>query len=76
MKVKTSITLSEELIKAIDEYSLQYKNRSVFIETAVINFIAELRRAERDARDFEIINQYADELNDEVNDALSYQVSV
>ena len=32
MKVKTSITLSEELLKAIDQFSGQYKNRSDFLE--------------------------------------------
>ena len=73
MKVKTSITLSEELVQSIDEFSGQYKNRSVFLETAAWALIAQLNRAERDARDIEIINRRAEYLNDEVMDALAYQ---
>lgn len=74
MKVKTSITLSEELLVTIDHFSHSYKNRSDFIENAVCHFIAYLNRAEQNARDLEIINQYADELNAEAEDVLSYQV--
>lgn len=74
MKIKTSITLSEELLVTIDQFSHSYKNRSDFIETAVSHFIAYLNRAEQNARDLEIINQYADELNAEAEDVLSYQV--
>ena len=44
MKVKTSITLSEDLLKAIDEYAGEYKNRSEFIEDAVRAFIIQLIR--------------------------------
>ena len=35
-----------------------------------------LSRAEREARDIEIINQHIDELNAEAWDALSYQVKL
>jgi metal-responsive CopG/Arc/MetJ family transcriptional regulator len=76
MKIKTSITLSEELVQSIDEFSGQYKNRSVFLETAAWAFIAQLQRAARDARDIEIINRRAEYLNEEVRDALTYQVSL
>ena len=76
MKIKTSITLSEELVQSIDEFSGQYKNRSVFLEMAAWAFIAQLHRAERDARDIEIINRRAEYLNEEVMDALAYQVSL
>ena len=74
MKVKTSITLSEDLLITIDQFSHSFKNRSDFIETAVRNFIAQLIRAEQNARDLKIINQYADELNAEAEDVLSYQI--
>ena len=74
MKVKTSITLSEDLLVTIDQFSHSFKNRSDFIETAVRNFIAQLIRAEQNARDLKIINQYADELNAEAEDVLSYQI--
>jgi hypothetical protein len=40
MKIKTSITLSQELINMIDRLPGQYQNRSFFLETAAWAFIA------------------------------------
>jgi len=75
MKVKTSITLSEELLKAVDKRTKQQrKTRSDFIEAAVWAFIEQLIRDEQNARDLEIINRDADFLNQEANDVLEYQV--
>ncbi len=76
MKVKTSITLSEDLLKVIDKYTQEYKNRSEFIEEAVRAFIRQLIRRQQDARDLEIINQRADYLNREATDVLTYQVDL
>jgi Arc/MetJ-type ribon-helix-helix transcriptional regulator len=76
MKVKTSITLSEDLLKAIDKYTGEYKNRSEFIEKAIQSFIRQLIRRQQDTRDLEIINQRADYLNREAADVLTYQVDV
>ena len=76
MKVKTSITLSEDLLKAIDEYTGEYKNRSEFIEKAIQSFIKQLVRRQEDARDLKIINQRADYLNREAADVLTYQVGL
>lgn len=74
MKVKTSITLSEELIKAIDQYGQAYKNRSDFIEAAIWTFIKQIIRQQQNARDIEIINRHADRLNAEALDVLAYQI--
>ncbi len=76
MKVKTSVTLSEDLLKAVDEHSGPGRSRSEFIEAALRAFIAQLLREERDARDLEIINRKADRLNEEAADVLAYQVDV
>ena len=76
MNVKTSVVLPEELLQAIDHFALQYATRSQFIEQAVRVFLAQLRHAERNAHDTEILNRYAEELNDETMDALTYQVPV
>ena len=73
MKVKTSITLSEDLMEAIDRRT-GHKNRSEFIETALRSFIAQIIRNEQNARDIQIINQRADYLNKEAEDVLAYQV--
>jgi metal-responsive CopG/Arc/MetJ family transcriptional regulator len=76
MKVKTSITLSENLLKAIDQRAGQYKNRSEFIETALWAFITQMIRDEQNTRDVQIINQRADYLNQEATDVLAYQVTL
>ena len=78
MKVETSITLSGDLLQTMDELiaqlSEQYRNRSAFLEMAAWAFIEQLRRAQRTAKDIEIINRRADYLNEETVDALTYQV--
>jgi len=75
MKVKTSITISEELLKVVDKRAKQYKkNRSDFIEAAVLAFIGRLIRDEQNARDLEIINRRADYLNQEAAEVLAYQI--
>ena len=76
MKVKTSVTLSENLLKAIDQQAGASQNRSEFIEAAVWAFIAQLIRNQQNARDLEIINRRADRLNEEAADVLAYQVSL
>jgi metal-responsive CopG/Arc/MetJ family transcriptional regulator len=74
MKVKTSITLSDDILKAIDLHIGEYRSRSEFIETAARTFIAQLERKEAERRDLEIINRHADSLNAEAEDVLTYQV--
>ncbi len=71
MKVKTSITLSRELLAAVDRRSAG--NRSEFIERALRAYIAGLAKMERAARDIKIINDRADALNAEAGDVLDYQ---
>ena len=73
MKHKTSITLSEDVLKAIDEQSGPQGNRSEFIETAIRVYIGQRIRDKQNARDLEIINRQADRLNKEASDVLSFQ---
>ena len=74
MKVKTSVTLSEDLVESIDNQSGPQTNRSEFIEKAVRSYIKQIIRDQKNARDLETINRHADQLNDEAKDVLSYQV--
>jgi len=74
MKVKTSITLAEDLLKAIDEQSGPHRSRSDFIEKALRAYIAQAVRDNQNARDLDIINREADRLNQEAKDVLTYQV--
>jgi len=73
MKVKTSITLSEEILQAMDEL-LDGENRSAFIEDALRVYMRLLKKRERDLRDLKILNEKSDRLNREAQDVLSYQV--
>ncbi len=74
MKIKTSVTLSEDLLKAIDDQSGPQKNRSEFIENALRAYMNQVTRDQQNAKDLEIINRQADRLNEEAADVLSYQV--
>ena len=76
MKVKTSVTLSEELIHQIDALSSQYGTRSAQIERAVRDFLSTAAQRQREARDLEILNRRAEALNAEAVDVLSYQVEL
>ena len=71
MKIKTSITLSNEILKAIDLYVGEYRSRSEFIETAARKFIAQLARKEAERRDLELISLPKSMLTDYVGNLLS-----
>ncbi len=74
MKIKTSITLSEEALRAIDHVSDKSKNRSAFIELAVRDYLKIKAKKLRDDRDLEILNENFKRLNREAKDVLSYQI--
>ncbi len=76
MKVKTSITLSSELLQHIDVLTMPHANRSAFLEAAAWAYIEQLQREEQAARDLEILNRRADYLNGEMADVLLYQVAL
>lgn len=76
MKVKTSITLSKELLRAIDRHQSEYNSRSEFLEAAARSFLGRLARKKAERRDLEIINLHADDLNAEAEDVLAYQVTL
>ena len=76
MRVKTSVTLDEETLAALDEEAGDETNRSRLIEQAVLDFIDRRRRAARDARDREISDRESDALNEEMADVLDYQVKI
>jgi metal-responsive CopG/Arc/MetJ family transcriptional regulator len=73
MKVKTSITLSEDVVEAIDELAGESGNRSEVIETALRSYLARLNRDEQNSRDLEIINRRHVRLNREAEDVLAFQ---
>lgn len=72
MKVKTSVTLSEELLAAIEQET-HFKNRSVLIEEATWSYLRSRRRKERERRELDKINRHADLLNKEALDTIEFQ---
>jgi metal-responsive CopG/Arc/MetJ family transcriptional regulator len=70
VRIKTSITLPEDLLQCIDRAD---SNRSALIERATRAYLARLKKARREAQDAEIINANADRLNREARDVLEYQ---
>ncbi len=74
MKVKTSVTLSEELLSAISAETDQ-SNRSAFIEEATWRYLRQRQRETRDRLELDRINEHADELNEEAFDVLEFQAN-
>jgi metal-responsive CopG/Arc/MetJ family transcriptional regulator len=73
MKEKTSITLSGEVLAAIDRIAGSKQSRSAFIERVLREFLRERARAAVQARDLERINAAAQRFNAEASDVMEYQ---
>jgi metal-responsive CopG/Arc/MetJ family transcriptional regulator len=76
MRVKTSVTIDERVLRAIDKATTRTRSRSRLIEDAAREYLARRSRADREARDLAILNGAADELNREMEDVLAYQGDV
>jgi metal-responsive CopG/Arc/MetJ family transcriptional regulator len=76
MKVKTSITLSEDLLAQLDRILGAGESRSAVLEQALREFLANRQRRKRDARDQRILDSRHEELNREALDVLEYQVEL
>ena len=74
MKLKTSITLDEEVVAAVEAITRNGESRSQVIERLLRESLAARTRSSMDERDLGIINAHADELNEEALDVLGYQV--
>lgn len=70
MKVKTSLTLPDDLLNEIDRAD---SNRSRFIEKAARHYLSEIGRVKRDRKDAAILDAHAVRLNKEALDVLEYQ---
>jgi len=76
MKVKTSVTLSEEILEQLDRALGPGDNRSAVTERALREYLTSRARLKREADDLEILNRESEALNEEALDVLSYQVDV
>lgn len=68
MKVKTSVTLDEDLLADLARVLPKIKNRSRAIEDAVRFFVQSWKRKIRDAKEIRLINRHAKSLNAEARD--------
>jgi metal-responsive CopG/Arc/MetJ family transcriptional regulator len=76
MRVKTSLTLSEDVLKAVRRSTEKGESRSQAIERLLREGLAARARRASDARDLVTINRNADALNAEAVDVLAYQGDV
>ena len=76
MRVKTSVTIDERVLKAIDKATTRARSRSRVLEDAAREFLARRARATREAHDLAILNESAEDLNREMEDVLAYQADV
>ncbi len=76
MKIKTSITLPEDLLEEIDRMTKDSSSRSRFIETALRGYLEQKRRERQAKADLEILNRASERLNAEAADVLSCQVEL
>jgi metal-responsive CopG/Arc/MetJ family transcriptional regulator len=72
-KEKTSVTLSREVLRGIDRAAGSKESRSAFIEAVLAEYLRTRERAERDARDVELINKNLERLSRDALDGLDYQ---
>jgi hypothetical protein len=76
MRVKTSVTIDERVLRGIDKATTRTRSRSRVIEDAAREFLVRRARAARESRDLEILDRSADALNREMEDVLAYQADV
>ena len=76
MKLKTSVTLSEDILKTVERTARKGESRSETIERLLREGLAARARREADERDLALINRHAEQLNAEAEDVLKYQVDL
>lgn len=76
MKLKTSLTLSEDLVKTIGREARKGESRSQTVERLLREALAARARRAADQKDLALINEHAADLNAEASDTLRYQVDL
>jgi Arc/MetJ-type ribon-helix-helix transcriptional regulator len=76
MKRKTSVTLSEDILKFLEKEARKGESRSEVIDRLLRETLKNNHRQTREEKDLELINKHIDELNKEAEDVLEYQVEI
>ena len=74
--MKNTITIPDELMHAIDQFTGQKENIEELIEHLLRKYIEEEKKKRQDSKDLQILNDNSDYLNNEAEDVLSYQVNL
>ncbi len=74
MKVKTSLTLDETVLAAVDKLAAG-SSRSAVIEHVLREHLKRRARARARARELAGLNRQADQLNAQAGDVLEYQAA-
>ena len=75
--VKTSIPISNDLFKEIESIAKeQHRNITELVEKGMRDYLTRMMREKRNARDIEIINRNAEEMNKEALENLEYQFDI
>jgi metal-responsive CopG/Arc/MetJ family transcriptional regulator len=72
-KMKTSLTLSREVVRGIDRVAGKKRSRSAVVDDVLRGYLSYRQRAAANVRDAEKINRFAEELSAEMQDVLAYQ---
>lgn len=72
MKQKTSITLSEELVRELDRRTTGGASRSAYIEGVLRDHFRRVAWETAQNQDREILDRRAEALNDEMEDVLTF----
>ncbi|HLA96092.1 MAG TPA: hypothetical protein VK612_10245 [Pyrinomonadaceae bacterium] len=73
MRVRTSVTLPEELLVEVDALAGKKNGRSAIVESALVAYVAKERPKKLNRRDIRIINENADLINRQVEETLEFQ---
>ena len=73
MKVKTSVTLPEDVVKTLDRAARKGESRSSVISRLLRETLANRARRAAGDRDRALIDRHAEKLNAEIQDVLDYQ---
>ena len=76
MKLKTSVTLSEDVVKTIDRAARKGESRSHVIERLIRDGLTARAKQAAHDRDTALINRHADTLNAEMEDVLGFQADL
>lgn len=79
-KVETTITISKELLKEIDDFAKDFDDRSECVEKALEEYVERHRQQKKkvlsEEEEIAILNRIAEEQKEEILETLEYQVDI